>query len=405
MLIQTRDNKIVFNDSRCCQCGVCIGACPQGAITAHAGRGRYELRIDRTKCNNCGLCVKICPAYAVPEARLSEDTLARATGFYLGAARDARVRHYASSGGVARILLCNAMAQYNISAVYTLLFPNVALDGQLNLVSVGGEAVGTWATSPPDVFRIPTSLYRPILWGAGLRKGLPGTGRVLLVGLPCQIRGARTLLGHICPDVDPVCVSLFCRKTKDFGYSRYILQMAHCEHEPIQHVLYRGEGWPGRFRVLSDGRINDIGPFFYHARCWNAAGCRYCTDCIGSGISDLTLGDPWGIVDASDRQTGMTLVYAWTRKGQELLDSCREFLDMRPLTIGQVERHFDIHATRAREAMVRRRMRTGTLRSLLPFEGGHVKSWVAEHLLSFHPHSRIMKFLLRNRTILKDHAE
>jgi coenzyme F420 hydrogenase subunit beta len=395
----------VFDATRCCQCGVCLAACPNGAIMTHRGRRQYKLVIDAHKCTGCQLCVRVCPANAVSKTTIPEGALDEARGFCLAAARDLRVRRYASSGGVARTVLSRGIPRHGLAAVYTLLFPDVTLDNQSSLVSVGGEATGAWATSPPDIFRMPTSLYRPVLWGAGLREGLPREGRVLLVGLPCQLRGAKALLASLHPDIDPIFVSLFCRKTKDFAYSRYILQMARCEHEPIHHVLYRGDGWPGRFRVLSDGRINDIGPFFYHALCWNARGCRYCIDCIGSGIADLTLGDPWGIADASDGPAGTTLVYVWTREGQELLNSCEESLDMRPLTVGQVERHFNIRATRAKEALVDRRMRYGTLRSLLPFEREQLKSWMAERLLSFHPHSRVMKAILRNRTIVKEYSQ
>jgi|GEM_PF-1723482 coenzyme F420 hydrogenase subunit beta len=402
MLTYTRDSKIVFNSSRCCQCGVCVSACPYGAIAPHTGRRQYELVIDPGKCTECQLCIRVCPAHALSEARIAEDTLPRALGFHLAAARDMQVRRFASSGGVARVLLCNGIRERELSAVYTLLFTNVTVDGASNLVSVGGEAMGTWVQSPMDGFKIPTSLYRPVLWGAGLREGLPRAGRVLLVGLPCQLRGAKALLESLRLDVEPLYVSLFCRKTKEFGYSRYILQMARCEDTPTYHVLYRGDGWPGRFRVLSAGRTCDVGPFLYHAQCWNVPGCRYCADCIGSGIADLTLGDPWGIISESNEPAGMTLVYVWTRKGRELLDWCQKHLDMRPLTVGQVEHHFDIRATRAKEALVNRRLRSRTLHPPLPFEWRQLKSRIAEHLLTFHPHSRVMKALLRSRTILKD---
>jgi coenzyme F420 hydrogenase subunit beta len=404
VLTQIQNGTVLFDSRRCCQCGVCLAACPHGAITAFPGKQQYDLRIEPAKCTRCGLCVKICPAHDVSKVRIPADILTKATGFYVAAAHDERVRRCASSGGVARVLLSLGMCRHDLSAVYTLLFPDVTLDERSNLTSIGAEAVGVWSESPPDVFRIPSSLYRPVLWGTGLRTGLPRTGRVLLVGLPCQIRAASRLLASLCPGVHPVCVSLFCRKTKDFGYSRYILQMARCEHEPIYRVLYRGGGWPGRFRVLSENGLKDVGPFFYHALCWNATGCRYCVDCIGRGVSDLTVGDPWGIISPSGERPGMTLVYAWTRVGRELLDSCKESLDMRTLTIEQVEAHFSAQATRVKEAMVERRVRYGGWRSAVPLEREQLKARMAERLLSFHPHSGIMKRFLRHRTIAENYT-
>lgn len=44
----------------CINCGVCVKACREGALTATA----EGIAIDREKCNNCGRCVKSCPTDA-----------------------------------------------------------------------------------------------------------------------------------------------------------------------------------------------------------------------------------------------------------------------------------------------------------------------------------------------------
>ena len=43
----------------CVACGVCMKACPKGAISVY--RGCYAL-VDGEKCVGCGLCAKVCPA-------------------------------------------------------------------------------------------------------------------------------------------------------------------------------------------------------------------------------------------------------------------------------------------------------------------------------------------------------
>ena len=43
----------------CVACGVCMKACPKGAISIH--RGCYAV-VDEAKCIGCGLCAKACPA-------------------------------------------------------------------------------------------------------------------------------------------------------------------------------------------------------------------------------------------------------------------------------------------------------------------------------------------------------
>ena len=48
------------NQEDCIQCGVCVKACREGALSMEDGR----IVIDRDKCNNCARCVKSCPTDA-----------------------------------------------------------------------------------------------------------------------------------------------------------------------------------------------------------------------------------------------------------------------------------------------------------------------------------------------------
>ena len=45
---------------KCIQCGVCVKACREGAITLEDGK----ISIDSSKCNFCGRCTKACPTDA-----------------------------------------------------------------------------------------------------------------------------------------------------------------------------------------------------------------------------------------------------------------------------------------------------------------------------------------------------
>ncbi len=55
--------KIAFVDRRICvACGVCMKACPRGAIAID--RGCFAV-VEAEKCVGCGLCAKACPAGCV----------------------------------------------------------------------------------------------------------------------------------------------------------------------------------------------------------------------------------------------------------------------------------------------------------------------------------------------------
>ena len=52
--------KVAWQEDKCIQCGVCVKACREGAITLEDGK----ISIDSSKCNFCGRCTKACPTDA-----------------------------------------------------------------------------------------------------------------------------------------------------------------------------------------------------------------------------------------------------------------------------------------------------------------------------------------------------
>ena len=52
--------KVAWQEEKCIQCGVCVKACREGAITLEDGK----ISVDSSRCNFCGRCTKACPTDA-----------------------------------------------------------------------------------------------------------------------------------------------------------------------------------------------------------------------------------------------------------------------------------------------------------------------------------------------------
>ena len=61
--------KAVPDQKICVACGVCLKACPKGAISIY--RGCYAV-VDGETCVGCGLCAKACPAGCIHLKERSE---------------------------------------------------------------------------------------------------------------------------------------------------------------------------------------------------------------------------------------------------------------------------------------------------------------------------------------------
>ena len=59
----------VVDKNICVACGVCMKACPKGAISIY--RGCYAM-VKEANCVGCGLCAKTCPAGCIATKERSE---------------------------------------------------------------------------------------------------------------------------------------------------------------------------------------------------------------------------------------------------------------------------------------------------------------------------------------------
>ena len=231
---------------------------------------------------------------------------------------DPAVRHRGSSGGVVSALAAHAVTS--------------------------GTAVGALQTqaSKTDPLRNETVLnrtYEDIVGAAGSRYSPASPcerldlvehaeGPCVVVGKPCDIAAVRMAAEHR-PALDrqlALTIGIFCAGTPSSAATDQLIRNLGVEPADVSQLDYRGEGWPGRFRVRTkEGTAASMsyeeswGGTLTKHRQWR---CLICPDHTGE-FADLSVGDPWYRKVNRD-EPGRSLVVVRTEQGRAALDAALE---------------------------------------------------------------------------------
>ncbi len=116
-----------YTITQCTNCGVCVGMCPEDALTIRSGP---IVVVDRTACTSCDICIDVCPTDSTPLASWMnvEDLMAeiRAVAPFISGVT--------FSGGEATL-----QAEY-VAAVFTAIKRDASLSHLTTLVDSNGAA-------------------------------------------------------------------------------------------------------------------------------------------------------------------------------------------------------------------------------------------------------------------------
>ena len=322
----------------CSGCEACASVCPHGTIEMEADAlgFRYPL-IRESLCTGCEACFKICPL--LQENKLSVQEKGGESGVsypltYGGWILDEEVRLASSSGGVFSALAETILEQGGV--VY-----GVSLEG-------GGIPGFKRVESRAELSSLRGSKYIQAVIGESykqVRRDLKAGRRVLFSGTICQIGGLKSFLRKDSPllfTCDVICHGVpsqtFFDKYMDYQREVY-------EEETVESVAFRDKslGWLRFSQKIVFAHQKEYARVFPEDLFFKGflsdvclrPGCFECVYKKRDKVSELTLGDFWGVDKLYPElfdDKGTSVVFVHNSKGASLLEEIRPRLFLQEVT-------------------------------------------------------------------------
>lgn len=279
----------------CCGCEACRQICPKQCISMHEDdKGfRYPV-IDQGKCIDCGLCRKSCFYH-------HEIVKNQPTECYVYVNNDEQYRLASASSGAFEAV-CRAFAQgkdeNELRIFGCTLTPELIA---CHDYSEGFAGIGKFKKSKYLQSRIGDSFAR-------VRDFLKAGKTVIFSGTPCQVMGLKSFLKRDYPNlllIDILCHGVPSQKV----FSKYIYSLERKYHSKVKDYIFRYKikdtsgQWGnlyvkvtfrnGKSAVMSCSE--DIYMNAFLAGLLNRDACYKCPFATTDRVSDITLGDFWGI--------------------------------------------------------------------------------------------------------------
>lgn len=304
----------------CSGCGACAHVAGGSlAMRDVPAAGRRPLPIAAVNGSLSGDALAVCPGRRLehPAGALDGAPLRGEWGPVLGLfecwSTDPDVRHRGSSGGVTTALAAHAVTSGRATGALQV---QADPDDPLRNVTVRNT---TYAT----ITAATGSRYSPASPCERLDLVEEAEGRTVFVGKPCDVAAVRNVAAirpRLAERID-VTVAIFCAGTPSTMATADLVRALGTEPEDVTSLDYRGEGWPGNFRVRS--RTGEVRSMTY-AEAWDGTltkhrqwRCLVCPDHTGE-FADLSVGDPWYREIGPD-EPGRSLVVVRTEAGMAAL--------------------------------------------------------------------------------------
>ncbi len=318
----------------CTGCTACMAICPNNCIKIVEDENGfpYPQIYDISACVECGQCEQVCPV-------LKESVFTNEPSAYAAISKDENIRAESSSGGIFTELAKPIIEQGGV--IYGAAYDNnfnvkhICIDNTDNLSVLRGAKYAQSDMS--DTF---------VEIADKLRKGQ----RVLFSGTPCQVGGLKSFVGN---NDNLFCIDFVCHSVPSpmvwQAYIKYRAQLDANGEQPVAINLRSKEtGW-------SRYRYSNVFEYANGARHTATSSqnifmklfvgdyiCREsCENCKFKGynrVSDITLGDFWGIWDIApqmDDDKGTSVILVHSDKGRTMWQAIADKIICKEVSLAQ----------------------------------------------------------------------
>ena len=311
-------NDFICKKEYCTGCFACHSICPKDAIEMKEDSyGNIYPSIKKSKCVQCGLCKKICPQL---NEKLNFNFPISAYAMYN---KNDELRKESTSGGAATTFYMYILKEggivYGASNLYggnSFNFIRITSIGELYKVK-GSKYVHCYTN---DTFR-------------QVKNDLNLNKKVLFIGTPCQIAGLKLYLIKNYENL--ITIDIICHGVPSQKLLFQEIENLGFDYTNINYVSFRDQKGFNFKLIDKDNKVvfekessqvpyyqNFLNGSIYRENCYS---CKYASK---KRISDITIGDFWGLNKNSkvydDQFKGISLVMAITNKGFELLNNIKK---------------------------------------------------------------------------------
>ena len=321
----------MIEKKECCGCTACVHICPVNCITMQEDEeGFLYPVIEEEKCIHCHKCEKVCPGRITKQIHTNTET-------FVGYCIDEEIRKQSSSGGIFSVVAEWIIQQKGV--VFGAAFDDnfevhhIAIETKAELEKLRGSKY------------VQSRLENVFLQ---VKQYLEMKRIVLFTGTACQIAGLKNYLNT--EDENLYTIDVLCHGVPSPKIWRiYLDEKQKQYHSSIEQYEFRNKenGWKNYYIniLFSDKQQYMVRYFeddFMGMFLGNIDLRPSCHACHFKGfprISDMTIGDCWGIenhMPDMDDDKGTSVIMVHSSNGKRMLEGVRGNLRLREANLDTV---------------------------------------------------------------------